>query len=873
MSASERALRRFLRAILVLYPRVFHRQFGEDFVETHVDRCRAIGLRHVPVAIADALWGAMLEWRPQGRAVARHGRKGRSMHHFLHDLRFAWRSFSRTPGTAVMALATLAIGIGATAAIFSVIHAVLLDPLPYGRSERLALAWRQNPALGGVQIGPSREDAEKWRGASTLDGMTVFGGRSYTLTGAGEPEQITGRSIEPGLFDFLGVRPALGRAFTPADVGSPAAARVVILGSEIWKRRFGADPLVVGRTVDLSDQSYEIVGVMPDRFRLALGKGDIWVPMAPMVAGARAEGGASVLVRVKDGVSFERAEAELSGLMGAEDIAGAQGRWTAHLMRPAELAGATFRRALLVLLGAVACVLLIGCANIAALLLARNAGRARELAMRVALGASRGRLVRQLLTESLLLSIAGGAAGIVLGRWILQILSAIRPAQMDQLENLSFNPLMLALAGALAVVTGLVFGVIPAVASTRVSLNDALKQSARLAAHRTGSVSRRVLTVGEVALACVLLVGAGLLIRSYGRMLSASPGFQPEHRIAMTISLPSARFPTPASRADFFGRLLEETRGLPGVQSAALGTAVPPFGGVIFSALEVDGLASTQASPPSAFGGGDASPGFFRTLGIRIVDGREFADTDRNVSTVIVNEASARKWWPGQSALGKRLRFGPKSPWLTVIGVAGDVKTSTTFSDIQVYQRLDPSAMDGGATLVVSTTGDPAQMAGALKGQVWNLDPRLPVTRVATLEQAMSETMSRPRFNLILLGSFAFVGLLLAAVGIYGVISCSVGQRTQEIGLRMALGAVPRDIRRSVVGEAALLAGVGLSIGVAGALLVTRVMSAMLFEVSPTDPVSFGVTVAVLGLTALLAAWVPARRAMRVDPMVALRAE
>ena len=796
------------------------------------------------------------------------------MTHLVQDLQFAWRSFRRTPGATLLGFATLAIGIGATAAIFSVIHSVLIDPLPYDRTERLALAWRTNPAVGGVQVTPSRADAERWRTAETLEGLTIFSGQAFTLADGAEPEQVVARTIEPGVFDFLGVRPAVGRAFSADDIASAAAARVVILGDEIWRRRFGRDPAVVGRRIDLSDQAFTIVGVMPPRFRLPLGKGDIWIPLLPQTAnGKPAPGGASALVRVKAGVSIAAVEAELTAKMGEPDMRGVRGRWQAHLMMPSELVGPTFRRALFVLLGAVAFVLLIGCANVAALLLARNAGRTREIAVRVALGATRARLVRQLLTESLVLSIAGGAAGLVLGIWILQALSAIRPVQMDQLANVTLSPEMFGVAAALAILTGLLFGVAPAVAGTRVSLNENLKQSSRLATHRQGTLARRMLTVAEVALACILLVGAGLLIRSYGRMVAANPGFEVDRRIAMRVSLPDARYATPAARGDFFSRLLAQVQALPGVQAAALGAGVPPNSGIIFGTLEIEGQPAAKSAAPAAFGGGSVAPGFFRTLGIRVIEGREFVDTDRSLNPTIVNAAAAKRWWPGQSALGKHLRFGSNGPWMTVIGVVGDVKTNASIGDVQVYDLMQPENMEVDTTLVAQTTGDPAAIAGALKGQVWSIDSRVPITEITTLQAAMSETLSRPRFNLVLLASFAVVGLLLAAIGIYGVISYSVGQRTQEIGLRMALGALPGDIRRAVVGEAMVLAGIGLVVGVGGALAVTRVMSSMLFEVSAADPASFAVTIVTLAGSALAAAWVPARRAMRVDPMVALRAE
>jgi predicted permease len=444
---------------------------------------------------------------------------------------------------------------------------------------------------------------------------------------------------------------------------------------------------------------------------------------------------------------------------------------------------------------------------------------------------------------------------------------------MDQLADVTLSLPMFGVAAALSIATGLLFGIAPALSGTRVALTDDLKQSSRLMSNRRHALARRALTVAEVALACVLLVGAGLLIRSYGHMIASSPGFQPEHRLAMRVALPEARYATPAARADFFSRLLAQTQALPGVQSAAIAGGVPPRGGLIFATIEIEGRAPSPDSAPSAFGGGPVSPGFFRTLGIRVRDGREFTDADRSAAPVIVNQSAARRWWPGTSALGKRLRFGRGSSWMTVVGVVDDIKTSATFGDLQVYQLLLPEHMDTDATLVALTAADPSALAGTLKGQVWSIDAAVPITEMTTLEQAMAETYSRPRFNMLLLAAFAGVGLLLAAIGIYGVISYSVGQRTQEIGLRMALGALPRDIRRAIVGEALALTGGGLALGIFGALAVTRVMTTMLFEVSAGDPASYAVTVLVLGVTAAVAAWVPARRAMRVDPVIALRSE
>jgi putative ABC transport system permease protein len=789
----------------------------------------------------------------------------------IQDLRYAVRSFARTPGVTVLALLTIAIGIGANAAIFSVIHSVLIAPVPYPHPERVVVPWRHNPQTG-LSISASAADIDRWSSLPPVEAVTSYTGSEMVLTGGAEPESVQVTRVAPTLFDFVGAQPAMGRRFSSEEAVSDAAGRVVMLTDAAWRTRFGARRDVLGERIVLDDQSHEIVGVLRPNFYLPLNRIDIVAPLPPALATAetRPDRIPAVLMRLRPGVSIEAAEAAF--VAAGVDTFASGPAWSVKLMRPMDLAGDAFRRALYVLLGAVAFVLLIACANVANVVLARNAARRREIAVRVALGASRGRLVRQLLAESMLLAVAGGALGLALGTWGVQAIAAMRPPELRELQNVRVSPAVFAFGFAVTLLTGLLFGLLPAFAAARTGAGDALKQGLRSIGGGRARLARRALTVAEMALAIVLLVGAGLLIRSYDRLQRADLGFDPERVLALRVSLPEARYPTAASRADFVAVLTEQIRALPGVRDAAVASGLPPRGGILFGQLEIEGL-TTEAPPPSTFGGGWVMPGYFETMRMPILDGRSFHESDvRSGEVMIVNESLARRYWPDESAVGKRIRLNAKRPWATIVGVVGDVTTQAGRAAAeQIYEPMTPVSIFASVSMVIATTADPAGMAAAVKGQVWTRDAKLPLRDLETLEQRVASTLARPRFNLVLLSVFAGVGLLLAAIGVYGVISYSVGLRRQEIGVRMALGAQPRDIRRDVMGEAVKMAAVGVALGLAGAAALTKLLGAMLHEVSPTDPATFGAVAAMLAATALLAAWVPARRAMRVDPMVALR--
>jgi putative ABC transport system permease protein len=794
----------------------------------------------------------------------------------VSDLRFAIRGFTRTPGVTLLALLTLAVGVGANAAIFSVIHSVMIEPLPYPHGDRVVIPWRTSASMGNLSVSPAPADLEKWLAMPVFDGVTRYSRVSLVMTGGDEPESLSVARVDTRFLDFTGMQPVYGRPFTTDDAASEAAARVVLLTDGVWKRRFGGDRGVIGRRVVLSDNSYEVIGILPPVFKMPLSSVDLLAPLPPPPAGkpARAFSTVSALARLAPGVSLEAAQDQLTAA-GVEAIGGAKD-WRVRLMRPTESTGESFRRALLVLFAAVGFVLLIACANVANLVLARNASREREIAVRAALGAGRGRLARQLLTENLLLALLGGSLGILIGIWGVNAIASLRPPEMRALEGIRLNWQMLAFGFAVAAATGIAFGLYPAMAAARRDAVDALRQGMRSAGDARGRRVRRVLTVAEVALALILLAGSGLLIRSYERLQRADLGFNPERLLALNVSLPDARYATPASKADFYRQLSASIGQLPGVSYSGLASGLPPRGGMIFGQVEIEGKPLGDGQKPSAFGGGWVSPGYFEAMRIPVLEGRGFVeeDTRKDANVLVINDAMARRYWPGESAVGRRVRSGPKAPWSTIVGVVGSVKSSHDDADgLQTYYPVDHANLFPDTSVLVATVGDPAHMIAAVKGQAWALDPKLPLKEIATIEARVAETLARPRFNVVLLSIFAGVGLLLAVIGIYGVISYSVGVRQREIGVRMALGALPADIRRAVLGEALLLTGIGTAIGLAGALGLGRYLRSLVYEVSTSDPLTLGAVALILVTAGVVAAWLPARRAMLADPMEALRAE
>jgi putative ABC transport system permease protein len=793
------------------------------------------------------------------------------MRDLLQDLGYAARTLRLNRSFTAVAALTLALGVGANTATFSVVHKLLIDPLPYPRSERLGLVWRLNPTMGGLMVSPSAENAEQWRAARSIERLTAFSGEEKVLTGDGEPQEARVGLLAPDLLDFLGVVPVLGRKFTLADASSESAARVALIGEALWARRFGRDPAAVGRTLELDDERYRIVGVLPAWFRLPLDQHEIWVPWTKSGEPASTDR-VSVLVRLKPGVALADAARELGALAG-DTYVGSSG-WAVQIVAPGETTARAVRRALLVLSGAVGFVLLIGCANVANLSIARNSGRARELAMRAALGASRGRLVRQLVTESLLVSAIGGAAGLLMASWGIYAVRALRPAEITELGSVTLSLPVLAFSIALTMASGLLVGVWPAWRAAAFKGLDVLR-TGRLTVTRGTERLRRTLTIAEVALSLVLLVGAGLLARSFARLQAADLGFRPESLLATTLTLPESRYGSPLVRATLQEDLASGTRALPGVRAVALALGIPPRGGISFGRIQIERPTLAPAEAPTRFSGGPVSAEYFAVLGIPFRDGRSFTNAEirEGAPVVIVNETMARRYWPGQAAVGKRIRLG--SAWWTIVGVAADVRQHgalTSPTDLQVYTPFSRASAPAHMVLLVRAEGDPAALVPALKGLVWRLDPKLPLEEVATVEHLIAESIARPRFNLALLAVFATLGLLLAAIGIYGVLSASVVQRLPEIGVRVILGATRARIFRHVVGEGLLLAGVGIVLGLGGSMALTRVLSSLLFEVSVTDPIAFAVVPALLLVVAGVACYMPARRASLIDPAETLRA-
>ena len=871
------------RALLRLYPAAFRRRFGPQMQQAFRDRYRAVAVAgwrkrsgFLFGAFADVVRSAALE-RAAGRQRhdPQYERPSMFWQSLAVDFHHAWRVFTRSPkGTMALAILTLALGIGANTAIFSVIHHALLMPLPYPAADRIAIGWRTNPRLGDVNVSPAITDVDAWRKANSVESITSYSTAGMVVTGGAEPVSVEGVRIEPTLLDFTGTRPLLGRAFNTADSASEGAARVVLLGHAFWTKRFGADPGVLGRRLEVNDQPHEIVGVLPAGFRLPMTDADVLLPLTPPSPPAKGERpqrtSVSALVRLKPGVTLAAAQDELSGL-GTANV-GVTSGWTAKLMPPGDLSGDTFRRSLLILFGAVACVLLIACANVAHLVLARNAARRREIAVRLALGASAVRLGRQLFLESLLLSVAGSAAGLGLALWGVQAISALRPPQMRQLADIRVSPEVFLFALGLALLTSLVFGLLPAIAAARGVRADALKQGGAAIHGRRGTFARRAITVAEVALALILLTGSGLLLRSYARVLTTDRGFRADGLLSVKVDLPEGRYKGPTARTEFVRQAAEAIAAVPGVTRVVLASGVPPAGGLIFGELEIEGREAAKGS--AVFGGGFVEPGFFEALRIPVRDGRTFGAADVKTDVVIINERTAARHWPGQSAVGARLRLGTSGKWSTIVGVVGDVQADHgEAGGTQLYFPLASPAMAPDTTLLVATGGDPSQLVGGIKQRIWALDPRLALDDVETVQQAVAKVTARPRFNVLLLTVFAGIGLSLAMIGVYGVVSYSVGLRTREIGVRMALGAVPGKIARAVVGEALALGAIGVAVGLVGALAASRLMTRLLFEVSPNDPLTLAIVAVTLAATVVIAALVPARRAMRVDPMVALRME
>jgi putative ABC transport system permease protein len=790
------------------------------------------------------------------------------------DLRYGARMLLKNPGFTLVAVITLALGIGANTAIFSVVNAVLLRPLPYQEPERL-VSFRSNQSVLDVA------DVKAWsQSFAEIGGNTQ---QPLDYTGSGEPLQWVAGLVTGEFFRTLGAQPLLGRVITEEDDrrGGPF---VIVLGHALWRRQFGADPGVVGKNVMLSGNSYTVVGVMPADFKAPRGETEAWAPVQvvnPLAAAFRGVHFLQAYARLKPGVTLAQAQIEMGAIdkrMAEAFPAENKRRQTALVPLHDRVVGQV-KPALLVLFGAVGLVLLIACVNFANLLLARAAARGQELVVRVALGARRRRLTRQLLTESVLIAMLGGAAGVVLAIWGVDLLVALKPADLPRLETISVDARALLFTLAVSVLTGLVFGLAPVWQAARVNVSDALKEGGRGEAGAAKHRLRSSLVVIEMALALVLLAGAGLLIRSFWQLRNVRPGFNPDNLMTMRIELPESRYQRAPAQAQYRRALLEEVKSLPGTQ-AALVSETPLGGEYLTHDFLVEGQQLSAGEEPDVQTL-SVEGGYFRVMQIPLLSGRDFTSQDNENAPLvgIINQSLARRFFNEEDPLGKRVRWARGDPnnWITVVGVAGDIKHSG-LDEPEEPALYTPYPQSGVAwkrwmNLVVRSENDAAALAGTVKNRVWRVDEQIPVTRVRTMMEVMGASVEARRFNMLLLGVFAAVAMLLAAVGIYGVMSYAVTQRTREIGLRIALGARPRDVIGMVVGRGMLLTSIGAAAGVALSLALTRLMSGMLFGVGAKDPLTFACVSLLLTGVALLACYVPARRATKVDPMVALRCE
>jgi putative ABC transport system permease protein len=815
------------------------------------------------------------------------------MRTLLQDVRYGLRVLWQKPGFTAVAVLTLALGIGANTAVFSLVSAVLVRPLNYREAERLVMVWEDETAAGFPRETPAVGNYADWRAQNRVfEDVAAIDQRTYDLTGeGGEPEKILVFGVTSNFFPLLGTEAKLGRTLLP-DEDRPGAHRVAVLSHGLWQRRFGGERSAVGREVLLNGEPYTVVGVMPPDFQFEYTNVELWVPVAftPEQLANRGNHYLEVVARMKPGVTVAQAEEDVKAITRriAESYPDDATNLSAAVVPLREHLAGDVRRPLLLLLAAVALVLLIACANVAGVLLSRAAARRREIAVRAALGASRVRIVRQLMTESVLLAAAGGVLGTLLALWTFAFLQQLVPAGMRAMTEPRLDSAVLWFTLAVSVVASVAFGLAPALQASKTDLNDALKQAGGRGGAGSGRALRGAFVVAEVALALVLLVGAGLVVRTLYNLRGQYAGLKPENVLTLRTQLAENRYREPARRAAFYDGVLERVTGLPGVVAAGYTTAVPLTRKGGANGLSVEG----KDNGPDAVWNANhrqVSPDYFRALGLAVREGRDFTwqDDEGALPAAVVNETMARSFWPGESALGKRFKVGaPESPqpWLTVVGVIEDVRQMASDEPVKaemyvpyrqaaVYWQSTSYASFAPRDLVVRTSVEPTSVAPAVRDAVREIDAYQPVSSVRTLEEVLGRDTAQRRVGVILLAAFAGLALLLAALGIYGVLAFFVVQHTPEIGVRMALGASPADVLRMVVGRGMRLALAGVGCGLLAAFALTRLIESQLFGVSPADPLTFAGIALLLAAVALLACLVPARRATKVDPMVALRYE
>jgi len=811
------------------------------------------------------------------------------METLLQDLRYGIRMLRKNPGFTAVALLVLTIGIGTNVAIFSVVNTVLLRPLPYRDPSRLVMIWESLPGIGFQQVGTATAEYLDYRDRNRVfSGIAGYKNDTGNLTGSGQPERIPITRASANLFSVLGVQPMLGRTYSREE-DRPGAAKVAVLSYGLWKRRYGADPGILGRTVDLDGQPYTVIAVMPASFQFPFSslpysdRAELWVPVAfthDEIADRVREFGTFAIGRLKPGVSLSQAQEDVTRVAADFEKQYPQFYNGSVYVKPtasplaADIVGKV-QPMLLLLLGAVGFVLLIACANLANLLLARASARTREMAVRSALGASRARLVRQFLTESVLLAIAGGGLGLFAAFWAVRLLVAFGPERVPRLQDVAVDPAVLGFAVALSLLTGLLFGFAPAWRASGGEPQSALKEAgARAGTSRERLRLRDALVVLETACSLLLLVGAGLLLNSFIRVLRVPPGFNPNGVLIARTQFDESRYPNAEQCGLAERQIMARLRRLPGVRSAGFVTNLP--------LADPRGIGfRIEGHPPNEFHNADnalVNEDYFRAMDIPILRGRSFReqDTPSTPLVAVINQTLARTFFPNEDPIGKRLVWGYRTPF-TIVGVAGDVKFSALDAEVAPMIYMSNFQVTSGisrhAVFVVRTAGDPAGLASAARREIWSVDKDLPVFGVTTMNDVLASSVAQRRFSMSLLGAFAVLALLMAAIGLYGVLSYSVSQRMHEMGLRMALGANARDLMRLVVGQGIRVALAGVAAGLLASVAATRLLVGMLFGVSPLDPLTFMVVAAVLVAAALLASFIPARRATKVDPMVALRYE
>ncbi len=800
----------------------------------------------------------------------------------LQDLRYAVRSLRRSPGFTAAAVATLALGIGANAAVFSLVRSVLLRPLPFPEPGRLVAIAESNPGKGRDLMSASAPNFLDWQaGSRSFTAMGAYTTTDTTLTGRGEPERLSATLATAGFFPALAVSPQAGRAFGEAETVS-GHDHVAVLSHGLWMRRFGGDPSIVGGSIRLDGEPYTVLGVMPPDFRFPEDGADLWAPLSfgPDVATQRGAHYLDVVGRLRPGASVGQATAEIRGIADRLRVTypRTNGGYSAVVTPLSETIVAGVRPALLTLLAAVCLVTLIACANVANLLLVRATRRSTEIGIRTALGASRTRLVRQLLTESLVLASVGATAGLALAATALDLIVRVAPGNVPRLSEVRIDGGVLAFTAVWTLAAAIVFGLAPALAALRPGPMQALRGARGGASGRGAARLRRVLVAGQMAVALILLVGAGLLVKSLARLTAVDPGFRAERVLAFDVTLPEKRYPDEARQAAFTDQLLSRMRALPGAGPVGAIFGLPLTGLSFSSSMRIAGAAPDADEPSAQLR--VASADYFRTLGIPLVAGRLFGPEDRFGAphAILASRAAARKIWPRGDALGQHVRFGAR-PGKTriegeVVGIVGDVRDD----ELGVGPRPEFYASLAQAPLsqfhvAIRTAGPPDRLSDAVRAEVGRLDPEIVVHGLSSFEAIVSRSVARPRFTARLLLLFAGMALLLSAVGIYGVIAFAVSQRTREIGIRMALGADRRSVRHLVLADGMRLALAGLVLGLVGAFAASRLLSGLLFEVEPADPATHAAVALILLSVALLACWIPARRASRVEPMAALRAE